>query len=66
MPYNGCVADVLGVAIELGAMGCAVATVVDWYLEFYKNLANTLAISSPTMFLVNLKCSENIAETSPG
>jgi hypothetical protein len=56
MTYGGCVADVLGVADELGVMRCTVATVVGWYLEFYENLANPLAISSPTMFLVNLTC----------
>jgi hypothetical protein len=56
MPYDGCVADVLGVADELGVVRCAVATVVGWYLEFYENLANHLYISSPTMFLVNLTC----------
>jgi hypothetical protein len=42
------------------------ATVVGWNLEFCKNLANHLPISSPTMFLVNLTCSKNIAETSWG
>jgi hypothetical protein len=66
MPYGGCVADVPGVAGELDVVRCAVATVVGWYLEFYENLDNPLAISSPTMFLVNLTCSENIAETSSG
>jgi hypothetical protein len=64
MPYDSCVTDVLGVANELGVMRCIVETVVGWYLEFYENLANPLAISSATMFLVNLTCSENIAETS--
>jgi hypothetical protein len=34
MPYGGSAADVLGVADELGAMGCAVAKGVGWYLEF--------------------------------
>jgi hypothetical protein len=48
MPYGGSVADVLGVDDELGAVGCVVATVVGWYLEFCENLANHLAISSPT------------------
>jgi hypothetical protein len=66
VPYGGCVADVLGVANGLGAVGCVVAKVVGWYLEFYENLAKPLVISSPTMFLVNLTCSENIAETSSG
>jgi hypothetical protein len=66
MPYDGCVTDVLGVADELGTVGCAIATVVSWYLEFCENLANHLAISSPTMFVVNLTCSENIAEASSG
>jgi hypothetical protein len=66
MPYDGCVADVLGVADELGVVRCAVATIVGWYLEFCENLAKPLAISYPTMFLVNLTCSENIAETSSG
>jgi hypothetical protein len=60
MPYDGRVADVLGVADELGVMGCVVAKVVGWYLEFCKNLAKPLATSSPTMFLVNLACSKNI------
>jgi hypothetical protein len=66
MPCGSCVTDVLGVADELGVVGCVVATVVGWYLEFCENLAKSLAISSPTMFLVNLTCSENIAETSLG
>jgi hypothetical protein len=66
MPYSGCVTDVLGVADELGVMGCVVAKVVGWYLEFCENLAKPLATSSPTMFLVNLTCPENIAETSSG
>jgi hypothetical protein len=66
MTYGGCVADVLGVANELVAVGCVVTKVVDWYLEFCENLAKLLATSSPTMFLVNLTCSENIAETSSG
>jgi hypothetical protein len=64
MPYSGCVADVLGVDDELGVVGFVVAKVVDWYLEFCENLAKPLATSSPTMFLVNLSCSENIVETS--
>jgi hypothetical protein len=54
MPYGGCVTDVLGVVDELGIVRCAVAIVVGWYLEFCENLANPLAISSPTMFLLNL------------
>jgi hypothetical protein len=54
MPYDGRVADVLGVTDELGVVGCVVAKVVGWYLEFCENLAKTLATSSPTMFLVNL------------
>jgi hypothetical protein len=58
MPYGGYVTDVLGVANELGAVGCVVAIVVGWYLEFCENLANPLAISSHTMFLVNLTCSK--------
>jgi hypothetical protein len=66
MPYGGCVAYVPGVAEELGAVGCEVAKVVGWYLKFCENLAKPLAISSPTMFLVNLTCSENIAKTSSG
>jgi hypothetical protein len=66
MPYGSCVANVLGVADELGVMRCVVATVVGWYLEFCENLASPLAISSSTMFLVNLTCSENTAETSSG
>jgi hypothetical protein len=66
MPYSGGVADVLGAVDELGVVGCAIAKVVGWYLEFCENLAKPLAISSPTMFLVNLTCSENIAETSSG
>jgi hypothetical protein len=66
MPYGGCVTDVLGVADGLGAVGCVVARVVGWYLEFCENLAKPLSISSPTMFLVNLTCSGNIAETSWG
>jgi hypothetical protein len=64
MPYGGCVADVLGVADELGVVGCAVAILVSWYLEFCENLANPSAISSSTMYLVNLTCSKNIAEAS--
>jgi hypothetical protein len=64
MPYGGCVTDVLGVADELGVVGCPVATVVGWYIEFCENFAKPLATSSPTMFLVNLVCSENIAEIS--
>jgi hypothetical protein len=28
MPYDGCVADVLGVADELGVVRCAVVTIV--------------------------------------
>jgi hypothetical protein len=66
MPYGSGVADVLGVADDLGSAGCVVATAVGWYLEFCENLVKPLAISSPTMFLVNLTCSENIAETSSG
>jgi hypothetical protein len=66
MPYSYCVADVLGVADGLGVVGCVVTKVVGWYLEFYENLAKPLATSSPTMFLVNLACSRNIAETSSG
>jgi hypothetical protein len=64
MPYGSCVTDVLGVADELGVMGYVVAKVVGWFLEFCENLAKPLATSSPTMFLVSLSCSENIAETS--
>jgi hypothetical protein len=60
MRYDGRVADVLGVAVELGVMGCVVAKVVGWYLEFCENLAKPLATSSPTMFLVNLACSKNV------
>jgi hypothetical protein len=66
MPYNGCVANVLGVADGLGAVGCVVAKVVGWYLEFCENLAKPLATSSHTMFLVSVTCSENIAETYSG
>jgi hypothetical protein len=66
MPYGGCVVDVLGVDDELGAVGCVVAKVVGWYLELCENLAKPLATSSPTMLLVNLSCSKNIAETSSG
>jgi hypothetical protein len=66
MPYGGCIVDVLGLADELGDVGCVVGKVQGWYLEFCENLAKILAISSPTMFLVNLACSENIAETSSG
>jgi hypothetical protein len=44
----------------------AVATVVGWYLELFKNLANQLVISSLIIFIVNLACSENIAEVSSG
>jgi hypothetical protein len=66
MSYDGCVTDVLGVADELGAAGCVVAIVVGWYLEFCENLVNLIAISSPTMFLVNLTCSEKIADISSG
>jgi hypothetical protein len=66
MPYDGCVADVLGVADGLGAVGCVVVKVVGWYLEFCENLVKPLATSSPTMFLVSLTCSKNIAETSSG
>jgi hypothetical protein len=66
MPYSGRVADVLGVADELGVMGCVVAKVVGWYLEFCENLAKPLATSSSTVFLVNLASSKNIAETSSG
>jgi hypothetical protein len=66
MPYSGCVTDVLGVVDEQGVVGCVVAKVVGWYLEFCKNLAKPLPTSSPTMFLVNLSCSENIEETSSG
>jgi hypothetical protein len=64
--YSGCVADVLGVANELGDVGCVVATIVGWYLEFCENFAKPLATSSPTMFLVNLVFLENIAEISSG
>jgi hypothetical protein len=56
MPYGGCVTDVLGVADELGAMGCVVAKVMGWYLEFCENLVKPLATSSPTLFLVILTC----------
>jgi hypothetical protein len=28
MPYGGCVTNVLGVAYELGVVGCAIAIVV--------------------------------------
>jgi hypothetical protein len=66
MSFGSGVDDVLGLADELGVMGCAVAKVVGWYLEFCENLAKPLVVSSPTMFLVNLTCSENIAETSSG
>jgi hypothetical protein len=66
MSYGGCVTDALGVADEPGVIRCIVATVVDWYLEFCENIANPLAISSPTMFLVNLTCSKNIVEISSG
>jgi hypothetical protein len=66
MPYGGCVTDVLGLADGLGVVGCVVAKVVGWYLEFCENLTKPLATSSPTMFLVSLTCSENIAETSSG
>jgi hypothetical protein len=66
MPYGGGVADVLGVVDELGALGCVVTKVAGWYLEFCENLVKPLAISSSTMFLVNLTCSENIVETSSG
>jgi hypothetical protein len=58
MPYDGCVTDMLGVADGLGVVGCVVAKVVGWYLEFYEKLAKLLAMSSPTMFLVNLMWSE--------
>jgi hypothetical protein len=66
MLYGGCVAYVLGVAEELGAVGCKVAKVVGWYLKFCENLVKPLAISSPTMFLVNLTSSENIAKAFSG
>jgi hypothetical protein len=66
MPYGGCVTDVLGVADELGAVGCVVAKVMGWYLEFCENLAKPLATSSPTLFLVILTCLENIADTTLG
>jgi hypothetical protein len=66
MPYGGCVTDVLGVDDELGAVGCILVKVEGRYLEFCENLAKLLATSSPTMFLVNLACSENIAEISLG
>jgi hypothetical protein len=64
MPYGGYVADVLGVANELGAVGYVVATFMGWYLEFCEKFVKPLATSSPTMSLVNLACSENIAEIS--
>jgi hypothetical protein len=43
-----------------------VAAVAGWYLEFCEIFAKTLATLSPTIFLVNLVCSENIADISSG
>jgi hypothetical protein len=67
MPYDGCVADVLGVANGLGAVGCVVANIVGWYLgKFSQTLSYFISYHVPSEFNMLRKYSRDILRGNRG